>query len=68
MLSTSAAARRRGGLYADCNGFDRDSGNEVEIRIHDNGIGMPPEVRDARFYPIFHNQADRRRHRSRSVD
>ena len=31
----------------------RDSGSEVEIRIHDNGIGMPPEVRDHAFTPFF---------------
>lgn len=31
----------------------RDKGNEVEIRIHDNGIGMPPEVRDHAFTPFF---------------
>jgi signal transduction histidine kinase len=31
----------------------RGSGSEVEIRIHDNGIGMPPEVRDHAFTPFF---------------
>lgn len=31
----------------------RDKGNEIEIRIHDNGIGMPPEVRDHAFTPFF---------------
>jgi signal transduction histidine kinase/HAMP domain-containing protein len=31
----------------------RDCGKEVEIQIRDNGIGMPPEVRDRAFTPFF---------------
>ena len=31
----------------------RDTGNAVEIRVHDNGIGMPPEVRNHAFTPFF---------------
>ena len=31
----------------------RGRGNEVEIRVRDNGIGMPPEVRDRAFTPFF---------------
>ena len=31
----------------------RDCGEEVEIRVRDNGIGMPPGVRDQVFTPFF---------------
>jgi signal transduction histidine kinase/HAMP domain-containing protein len=31
----------------------RGRGDEVEIRVRDNGIGMPPEVRDRAFTPFF---------------
>jgi signal transduction histidine kinase/HAMP domain-containing protein len=31
----------------------RGSGDEVEIRVRDNGIGMPAEVRDRAFTPFF---------------
>jgi signal transduction histidine kinase len=31
----------------------RDLGDAVEIRIRDNGIGIPPEVRDKLFQPFF---------------
>jgi signal transduction histidine kinase len=31
----------------------RDLGNAVEIRIHDNGIGIPPEIKDKLFQPFF---------------
>jgi signal transduction histidine kinase/GAF domain-containing protein len=31
----------------------RDLGNEVEIRIRDNGIGIPAEIRDKLFQPFF---------------
>jgi GAF domain-containing protein len=31
----------------------RNLGDRVEIRIHDNGIGIPPEVRDKMFNPFF---------------
>jgi len=30
----------------------RDLGNEIEIRVHDNGTGIPPEVRDKLFQPF----------------
>ena len=31
----------------------RDLGDRVEIRIRDNGSGIPPEVRDKMFNPFF---------------
>src|SRR5207245_7697843 len=31
----------------------RDLGDQVEIRVRDNGIGMPPEVRAKLFTPFF---------------
>ena len=31
----------------------RNLGNAVEIRIRDNGIGIPPEVREKMFNPFF---------------
>jgi signal transduction histidine kinase/HAMP domain-containing protein len=31
----------------------RDLGQQVEIRVRDNGIGMPPEVRTKLFTPFF---------------
>ena len=31
----------------------RDLGDSVEIRIRDNGIGIPPEVKDKMFNPFF---------------
>jgi signal transduction histidine kinase len=31
----------------------RDLGDAVEIRIRDNGIGIPPEIKDKLFQPFF---------------
>jgi signal transduction histidine kinase len=31
----------------------RNRGDEIEVRVRDNGTGMPPEVRDKAFTPFF---------------
>ena len=31
----------------------RDLGKAVEIRVRDNGTGIPPEIRDKLFQPFF---------------
>jgi two-component system, NtrC family, sensor kinase len=31
----------------------RDLGDAVEIRVHDNGIGIPTEIQDKLFQPFF---------------
>jgi signal transduction histidine kinase len=31
----------------------RDLGDQVEISVRDNGVGMPPEVRSKLFTPFF---------------
>jgi len=53
-----AAAKRARGETAS--GFEptvkvttRDLGDAIEIRVRDNGIGVPPESRDRLFQPFF---------------
>ncbi len=53
-----AATKRK--AQADGAGYEpklsaatKDLGDSVEIRIRDNGIGIPPEVRDRMFNPFF---------------
>ena len=31
----------------------RDCGEAVEIRVRDNGTGIPPEIKDKLFQPFF---------------
>ena len=33
--------------------YDKDLGDSVEIRIRDNGSGIPPEVKEKMFNPFF---------------
>ena len=35
----------------------KDLGDKVEIRIRDNGVGIPPEVREKMFNPFFTTKA-----------
>ncbi len=48
-------ARRRGRqwLRTDADGDHTKSRRQVEIRIRDNGTGIPPEVKDKMFNPFF---------------
>jgi signal transduction histidine kinase len=31
----------------------RNRGDEIEVRVRDNGAGIPPEIRDKLFQPFF---------------
>jgi signal transduction histidine kinase len=52
-----AATKRRAGADGDCEptlvASTRSLGNRVEIRIRDNGTGIPPEVKEKMFNPFF---------------
>jgi PAS domain S-box-containing protein len=53
----AATRRRRGGAEADFRPVlkvaTHELGESVEIRIRDNGTGIPPEIRDKLFQPFF---------------
>ena len=53
----AAAKRQRDGAGSDYRPVlrvtSRDLGDRVEVRIRDNGTGMPPEVREKLFTPFF---------------
>jgi hypothetical protein len=42
----------------------RNLGNSVEVRIRDNGIGIPAEVKGKSIQSFLHDQTRRRRHRA----
>jgi signal transduction histidine kinase len=46
----------------------RDSGDQVEVRVRDNGIGISPDVQAKMFHAILHHQANWRGYRPWSVD
>jgi signal transduction histidine kinase len=53
-----AATKRKG--QSNCDTYEptltaatKNLGDKVEIRIRDNGTGIPPEVRDKMFNPFF---------------
>jgi two-component system, NtrC family, sensor kinase len=53
-----AATKRKGQTTSDdfepkLTAATKNLGNQVEIRIRDNGIGIPPEVREKMFNPFF---------------
>jgi len=43
----------------------RELDDAVEIRVRDNGIGIPSEIKDRLFQPFFTTKADGRGHRPR---
>jgi PAS domain S-box-containing protein len=53
------AANKRARAYADgsfrpvLRVATRDAGDSVEIRVRDNGVGIPSEIRDKLFQPFF---------------
>ena len=46
-------AQMRDGYEPALAAATRDLGDRVEIRIRDNGSGIPPEVKDKMFNPFF---------------
>jgi GAF domain-containing protein len=47
------AAQANGGYEPVLSAATKDLGDSVEIRIRDNGTGIPPDVRDRIFNPFF---------------
>ena len=52
--ATRRGAQSNGGDYeATLTASTKNLGDRVEIRIHDNGTGMPPDVKEKMFNPFF---------------
>jgi PAS domain S-box-containing protein len=51
--ATKRKAEMRDGYEPTLAAATRDLGDRVEIRIRDNGSGIPPEVKDKMFNPFF---------------
>src|SRR6516162_2072095 len=51
--ATKRKAQVNGGYEPTLKAATRNLGDRVEIRIRDNGTGIPPEVRDKLFNPFF---------------
>jgi signal transduction histidine kinase len=51
--ATKRKAPVNGGYEPTLTAATRNLGDRVEIRIRDNGTGIPPEVRDKMFNPFF---------------
>jgi GAF domain-containing protein len=51
--ATKRKAQVNGGYEPTLKAATRNLGDRVEIRIRDNGSGIPPEVRDKMFNPFF---------------
>jgi len=62
------AGGKRAEVHADPEGGDTRLSDAVEIRIRDNGVGIPPEIKDKLFQPFFTTKPDRRGHRPRPLD
>jgi len=59
-----AATKRRaeanaGGYEPTLTAATKNLGNSVEIKIRDNGTGIPPEVKDKLFNPLLYDKACR---------
>ncbi|OAF11075.1 GAF domain-containing protein [Bradyrhizobium neotropicale] len=50
---TKRGSEAGGGFEPTLSASTRDRGSHVEIRIRDNGIGIPPEVKEKMFNPFF---------------
>ena len=53
MLPTSAAEEAGDGFRPVLKVTTKDLGEAAEIRVRDNGTGIPPEFRDKVFQPFF---------------
>jgi signal transduction histidine kinase len=51
--TTKRKAQANGGYEPTLTAATRNLGDRVEIRIRDNGTGIPPEIRDKMFNPFF---------------
>jgi signal transduction histidine kinase len=51
--ATKRKAQANGGYEPALKAATRNLGDCVEIRIRDNGTGIPPEIRDKMFNPFF---------------
>jgi two-component system, NtrC family, sensor kinase len=51
--ATKRAAASSNGFEPKLKATTRNLGDKVEIRIHDNGMGIPPDIREKIFNPFF---------------
>ena len=51
--ATKRAAAAGNGFEPKLKAVTRNLGEKVEIRIRDNGMGIPPEIREKIFNPFF---------------
>ena len=59
---------RRSEFHAALKVTTRDLGDAVEVRVRDNGTGIPAEITGQAVPAVLHDQADRRGHRARPLD
>src|SRR5262249_62315613 len=51
--ATTRAAMAGNGFEPRLKAVTRNLGDKVEIRIRDNGMGIPPDIREKIFNPFF---------------